>query len=222
MNESIIIQKPTGQAQQLFLLYHGVGAVPQGLSPLGLQIATVFPQAMVVSVQAPHASDLGQGYQWFSVRAITEENRLERVAQAMPAFIESIQYWQDTAQTTAASTALLGFSQGAIMALCSTQEASLFAGRVIAVAGRFAVIPKAIHPEATVHFIHGKDDAVIPYGYTVEAAEHLINLGSDVTADVLPFVGHEVTAEIEALVLKRLQIYLPKRYWDAAQREIQK
>ena len=138
----------------------------------------------------------------------------------MPAFVESIQYWQNTAQVTAAATAVIGFSQGAIIALCSTQLQQLHAARIIAIAGRFAVVPEALHAEATVHLIHGKDDTVLPYGFAVQAAERLLALGSDVTADVLPLVGHEINDEIESLVLKRLQTYLPKRYWDAAQREI--
>ena len=171
-------------------------------------------------MQAADACDLGEGYQWFSVRGITEDNREQRVAQAMPAFVESIQHWQNRALVNAASTAVIGFSQGAIMALGSTQLQPLHAGRIIAIAGRFAVAPQALHSEATAHFIHGKDDAVIPYGYTVQDAKRLLALGSDVTADVLPFTGHEINQEIESLVLKRLQTYLPKRYWDAAQREI--
>ena len=216
MNGSIVIQQPAEQAQQLFLLYHGVGSTPHGLVSLGAQIANSFPHSLVVSAQAAHACDLGQGYQWFSVRNITEENRAARVAQAMPVFIESIQYWQNVAQLPATSTAVIGFSQGAIMALCSTQLRQLHAARIMSISGRFARTPEALHPEATAHFIHGKTDSVIHYGHTVQAAQRLVALGSDVTADVLPMVGHEINQEIEALVLKRLQTYLPKRLWDAA------
>ena len=81
----IVVQQPAGPAKQLFLLNHGVGATPQGLVPLGQRLAAEFPEALIVSIQAPHASDLGQGYQWFSVREITEDNRPARVAEAMPA-----------------------------------------------------------------------------------------------------------------------------------------
>ena len=217
MNPSIIIQKPENQAQQLFLLFHGVGATPQGLVPLGEQLATAFPHSMVVSVQAAHASDLGQGFQWFSVRGITQENRLDRVTQAMPAFSHCIAHWQKHAQVDAACTALIGFSQGAIMALASTQSPPMQAARVVAVAGRFPVAPEAIPFDSTVHFIHGKQDAIVPYGYTVEAAERLVAMGCDITADVIPFAGHEINAEMQALVLQRLQNHLPKRYWNAAQ-----
>ena len=80
----IVVQQPAGTPKQLFMLHHGVGATPEGLVPFGRRLAQEFPEALVVSLQGPQASDLGQGYQWFSVVGITEENRPERVAAAMP------------------------------------------------------------------------------------------------------------------------------------------
>ena len=211
----IVIQQPSGTPQQLFLLHHGVGATPQGLVPLGQRLAAEFPQAWVVSVQGPQASDLGQGFQWFSVVGITEENRVARVAQAMPDFVQAVQAWQARSGVAPEATALIGFSQGAIMALESTQQDAHLAGRVVSLSGRFAQLPRAPHAHTTLHFLHGKNDKVMHYGYTVSAAEHLISLGADVTADVIPFLGHEVSAEVVDTLLERLQGHLPKRHWDA-------
>ena len=44
----------------------------------------------------------------------------------------------------------------------------------------------------------------------------LIALGADITADILPFVGREVTAEMGDLVLERLRGYIPRRRWQEA------
>lgn len=65
--------------------------------------------------------------------------------------------------------------------------------------------------------IHGKIDAVIPYSHTVLAAERLVELGADMTADVIPFVGHEIPQEIADLVIQRLTTHVPLRLWKAAQ-----
>lgn len=216
MNSSILIQTPESDAKQLFLLFHGVGSTPQSLMSLGQVIGKTFPESMVVSIQAPDSSDLGQGFQWFSIRGVTEENRVSRVAEAMPAFIKSISYWQQRSKVDASSTALVGFSQGAIMALASTQSSELRAGRVFALAGRYPLTPDAVPTDCTVHLIHGKQDAVIPYGYAVHAAERLIALGCDVTADIVPFVGHEITAEIEQLVVQLLQTHIALRYLEGS------
>lgn len=214
----IVVQQPAGPAKQLFLLNHGVGATPQGLVPLGQQLAAAFPEALVVSVQAPHASDFGQGYQWFSVREITEENRPARVAEAMPEFVNMVQRWQAQSGVAAEATALVGFSQGAIMALESTQLEQHIAGRVVALSGRFAQLPQLPHAHTTLHMVHGKSDAVMHYGYTVSAAEHLVSLGADVTADVIPFLGHEINAEVVETVVERLLGHVPKRHWEEVHR----
>jgi phospholipase/carboxylesterase len=50
----------------------------------------------------------------------------------------------------------------------------------------------------------------------VSAAQHLLALGTDVTADVLPFVGHDVPDTMAALVIERLRGYLPQRHWREA------
>ena len=213
----IVVQQPAGGAKQLFLLHHGVGSTPQGLLPLGRRLAAEFPEALVVSVQGPEASDLGQGYQWFSVVGITEETRPERVAGAMPAFVKAVQDWQARAGVSPEATALVGFSQGAIMCLESTQQNDFLAGRVVGLSGRFAQLPLAPHAHTTLHMVHGKADTVMHYGYTVTAAEHLVSLGADVTADVIPFLAHEVNDAVVDTVIERLFGHLPKRHWAAAQ-----
>lgn len=218
---SLIVHPPEGGiAKQLFLLFHGVGAAPDDLVPLGQIIAQQFPHSAVVSVQAPHDCPYSAaGFQWFSVDGITEEQRPDRTAQALPLFVQAVQQWQAAFGVGAEATALVGFSQGAIMALESTQTAPRLAARIVALSGRFSALPSVAPDNCTVHLIHGKQDSVIAYAHTVHAAERLVQLGADITADVIPFAGHEINDEIAALVIERLTTHVPKRYWEAAQSE---
>jgi phospholipase/carboxylesterase len=218
---SLIVHPPvSGKAQQLFLLFHGVGAAPDDLMPLGRLLAQQFPHSAVVSVQAPQDCPYSSGYQWFSVLDITEEERVARVAQALPLFRQTVQQWQQAMGVGYEATALVGFSQGAIMALSSTQQGPALAARIVALSGRFAQLPELAPPECTLHLIHGKQDAVIPYAHTVHAAERLVQLGADITADVIPFAGHEINEEIAQLVIERLTTHVPQRYWEAVQQDI--
>ena len=216
MNETqaFILQQPQ-QAAQLILLFHGVGATAQSMAPLGLAYAQAFPQALVVALDSPYPSELAPGgRQWFSVTDISEENRAQRVAAALPAFEYAVRYWQQRAGVDAAGTALVGFSQGAIMALASALRPEPVAARVIALAGRFAALPEQpLHENCTVHLLHGKTHAVIPYRHAIEGAMRLRSLGADFTADVLPFVGHELHLELMALAVQRLQEHIPARLW---------
>lgn len=218
MHPSVVVQRPAGPPAQLFLLFHGFGTDEHDMVPLGRLLAADFPNALIVSVGAVQPSDAGQGRQWFALRDLTDENRVARVAAAMPAFLEAIRAWQADSGVEVAATALVGFSQGAIMALESTSVETPVAGRVIAVAGRFAALPTRAPAATTLHLIHGKADSVVPYRHTIAAAERIIGLGGDATADVLPFVGHLIDDEIVALMLERLTGYVPRRLWDEAMR----
>ena len=216
MSESIIVARPEGQAEQLMLLFHGVGSTALDLVPLGRVLAAEFPAAFIVSVAAPAPSEAGGGRQWFSVLGISEENRPERVEAALPAFLATVAHWQKEAGVGTDAVALIGFSQGGIMALEATRDRPAIAGRVISIAGRFAQLPETANGGTTLHLLHGKLDPVIPYGFTVEAAQHLVKLGADVTADVVPFVGHQINDDMATLLIERLRGHLPKRAWEAA------
>jgi phospholipase/carboxylesterase len=214
-----VLQRPRAAAEQLVLLFHGVGGVPEEMVPIGRRLAAEFPNAFVVSVAAAHASDLGTGRQWFSIRGITEENRPARVAAALPLFRESIREWQRAANVAVEATAVVGFSQGGIMALESTRSSDAPAGRIVSIAGRFARPPDHAPPQMTLHLVHGRADTVIPYAHTVLAGQLLLSLGADVTADVLPFVGHEINGDVANRLIERLKSHVPRRLWEAALRQ---
>jgi phospholipase/carboxylesterase len=218
MSDSLILQKPAGHPQQLILLFHGVGAGPQDMVPLGQRLAREFPQAFIVSVRSPQGCDFSAGYQWFSVREVDDDNRAARVAAALPAFIHQVRLWQQASGASVESTALVGFSQGAIMVLEAAQAEPHLAGRVIAFAGRYARLPTAAPERTTLHLFHGKHDDVIHYSHTVHAAERLVQLGADLTADVVPFTGHGISDELQDLLVERLRGHIPKHVWEEAMR----
>jgi phospholipase/carboxylesterase len=188
MIASIVVHRPA-RARQLFVLFHGAGDDPVTLAPLGRSLAAAFPEGFVVVLPAPAG---------------------------LPGFLAAIAHWQAQSGVAAPATAVVGFAHGAVLALEATKASPVAAGRVVALAGRFESPPTQPAPETTIHLFHGKEDPVSPYADTIAAAQALLALGTDVTADVLPFAGHEVTGEMAALVLERLQGYLPQRYWREA------
>lgn len=212
----LVVQRPAGPPQQLILLFHGVGSTPQNMEPLGRRLAAEFPQAAVVCIAGPDRCDLGAGHQWFSVQDITEENRAPRIAATLPRFAERVRAWQRQTGATEAQTALIGFSQGAIMALEAVQAESELAGRVIAVGGRYATLPAQAPQDVCLHLLHGMADAVLPYRPVVDAAKTLVQLGADVTADVLPDIGHELHPELVAKAMQQLRTFVPAKVWREA------
>ena len=113
-------------------------------------------------------------------------------------------------------TALAGFSQGAIMALEAVQAEPHLAGRVLAFSGRHATAMMHAPLDTTVHLLHGLDDRVIPPGPAIDSAERLVALGGDVTADVLPGIGHQLHPRLVEQAIEQLRTFLPKRVWRQA------
>jgi phospholipase/carboxylesterase len=210
MQDVIIQSAPADQttAPALVLLFHGVGANAQSLVPLGEHVATMHPGSWVVSVRAPLPSDLGPGWQWFSVRGVTSENRASRVSQALPAFANAVAQWQRRSGAKVGSTTLLGFSQGAIMALAATQLVAPIAGRVVALSGRLPSPPTRVHAGQSIHLVHGQNDAVVPAAESVQAHQQLRALrttaSARLTLDLIPGQGHGVDARTLAVVDKHL------------------
>lgn len=208
-----------GAPDLLFLLFHGVGASSESMAVLAQRLAQEYPQAAVLCVDAPDEFDAAPGRggrQWFSIQGIDDAQRPARVAAALPRFIATVRALQLRFAMDWPRTALFGFSQGAIMALEAAQAEPELAGRVIAFSGRYATLPGHAPRDTCVHLLHGLDDTVVPHGPAVAAARQLVALGADVTADVLPQVGHELDPRLIEKAIDQLRTFLPQRTWRAA------
>lgn len=203
MNEaSVIVSRPV-RPEALVLLFHGVGSTADNLVPLGELAARERAHAMVVSVSAPHPSTPGAGREWFSVIGVTEQGRPDRVRDAMPSFLEVVSMWQAEAGVDASRTTLVGFSQGAIMALEATQVAAL-SGRVVSLSGRFAQLPRRAPDGVVFRFVHGAVDPVIDPRFSVQSAQTLRALGADATVQLLPGLAHGIDARAARLAMEAL------------------
>jgi phospholipase/carboxylesterase len=202
----LIVQRPATQSQ-LVLLFHGVGSSARDMAPLGEALAPHLPAAAIVSLQAPDAA--GPGWQWFSVQGVTEADRPARAAAAMPAFLQAVRQWQEACAIGPERTTLIGFSQGAIMALESTQLDSPPAARVIALSGRFARPPRIAHASVRTHLMHGDADAVMPVRGAVDAFAQLRGLGAVATLDRFPGLGHGIDNRVLDAIVRRLDDGVP-------------
>jgi phospholipase/carboxylesterase len=200
---SILVQQPQGPVSSLVLLTHGVGSVPQSMLGVARWFADRDPSAMVISVASAEPADISNGFQWFSVRDVTEDNRQARVDAAMPTFVATVRHWQQAAHVDAEHTLVIGFSQGAIMALESSKLAQPPALRIVAMAGRFATLPQQ-KTAAVIHLLHGSADTVMPAALGQSAHTRLLELGVDASLDLAPGVGHEPHPALLARLASRL------------------
>lgn len=193
---SLIIQEPAGPAAQLILLCHAAGADAASLLPMGERLGEAFPQAVIVSLQADAPT---------------------ATSQAVAALQTAVRDWQERSGVGAAATALIGISQGAEMVLEASKPKPMLASRVVAMGGRFTTLPDVPPAVTTIHFLHGKLDALVPYSHSVIAAHHLRDMGCDITAEVVPFVGHELHPDLIELAVTKLSTHIAHHLWTAAQ-----
>ncbi len=207
----------SGRPAQLMLLLHGWGASAADMAPLAQALQQAFPQAALLAPEGFDPVDSGlAGRQWFSLAGVTEANRPERVAAVLPRLADWVHAAQQASGVGPAATALVGFSQGAILALELAQAHDGIAGRVLSFSGRYARLPEAPLAHTTLHFFHGATDTVIPAEQSRLAMERLAAMQGDATIDIANGIGHALPPELMQCAVQRLQTHIPHRTWVAA------
>ncbi len=207
----------TGQPEQLMLLLHGWGAAAADMAPLATALRRAFPQAALLAPEGFEPVDSGlAGRQWFSLQDITEANRPGRVDSVLPRLADWVRAAQQASGVGPAATALVGFSQGAILALELAQRHDGICGRVLSFSGRYARLPEVPLAHTTLHFFHGATDTVIPAQQSRLAMQRMGELHGDATIDIANGVGHALPPELVQCAVQRLQTHIPHRTWMAA------
>jgi phospholipase/carboxylesterase len=185
-------------SRTLVILLHGVGSSGSDLSPLGTAWRQVLPHTDFAAPDAPFAFDHGPGHQWFSLDGVTETNRPERLAAARVAFDRMLGDIVAAHGLTGRldRVALVGFSQGSIMALDAVASGRWPVAAIVAFSGRLAS-PQPLTPSKATRMllIHGAADPVILAAETDRAAVLLRQHGLDVASHILPRIGHTISPE---------------------------
>lgn len=213
-SRAVALLPEQGAPDLLFLLLHGAGADAAQMRPLALALRAQYPQAAVLALNAPVLVEAGQ--HWYSLDGCNDAVHAERVQAALPAFVATVRSWAAQWELPWQQVALAGFSQGAVLALEAVQAEAQLAGRVLAFSGAYASPPAHAPFEVSLHLLHGQLDGVLPYQDQVSAARRLVQLGADITADVLPDIGHELHPALIERALKQLCNFLPARLWKEA------
>jgi phospholipase/carboxylesterase len=160
---------PTASGQpprSLVVLLHGYGADGNDLIDLGRHWAAFLPDTAFVSPHAPHACDEApMGRQWFPLAQADPQRIAAGALGAAPeldAFLGAELARWGLAES---ALALVGFSQGTMMAL---QVGPRRAGRLAGIVGYSGLVPGPEKLEAEtrnrppVLLVHGEDDPLIP------------------------------------------------------------
>ncbi len=156
------------------------------------------PATLVASPNGTTDFDGGNaGYQWFSVAGITEQTRPGRIVDARPAFDAAIQriLQQNDVIPGQDKIILLGFSQGAIMALDALVTDRFPLAGVVGFSGRLSSpAPYRVAADSAALLIHGQADKVIDWSESESAAVRLSTENIAVSTFYESGVPHTITA----------------------------
>lgn len=177
---------------KLIIALHGVGSSAADLAPAVAELAAE-TGIEVLALDGPARFDMAlTGRQWFSVKGITEETRPARVTAALPVVLAQIDEICGKRGLQRAEVGVLGFSQGAIIALAVVATGARF-GSIVAIAGRLAapVLPVE-RPRPSIALIHDRLDQVMPIALADQAEEALRAAGHDVRLTITEGYGHAI------------------------------
>ncbi len=181
--------------KHLVVLCHGLGADAYDLIDLGHAWQHACPDALFASVHAPFPHDSGFGRQWWSVADRSPhivEAGVRMAAPYLQGFIDAELVRLDLPPE---AYAIMGFSQGAMMALFAGLRRPAAPRAILAFSGAL-VAPGSLAKErannAPVLLMHGEADDVVPVSRSRDAEAALIAAGLPVDAHYIPGLGHGI------------------------------
>jgi phospholipase/carboxylesterase len=192
-------------ARQLVVFLHGYGADGNDLIALGQEWQPILPEAAFVSPHAPEpCAQAPVGRQWFPLTFRDPDERWQGVNKAAPVLNAFLDQELARHSLPPERLALVGFSQGTMMALHVGLRRAGAPAAIVGYSGML-VMPSAksaaeaaaleIRARPPVLLVHGERDDLIPAQSMFVSAQTLAALDVPVEWHLSPAIGHGIDAE---------------------------
>ncbi len=198
------IEPRSGTAKQLVVFLHGYGADGNDLIEIGRAWQGLLPNAAFVSPHAPRpCGQSPMGREWFPLTFRDPNERWVGVQAAAPALNAFLDAELERRNLPPQALALVGFSQGTMMALHVGLRRAVAPAGIVGYSGML-VVPETVDPDAfaaevtsrpPVLLTHGDQDQMIPVQALMHAAQGLAALEVPAEWHVSPGIGHGIDQE---------------------------
>ena len=194
----------SGAARQLVVFLHGYGADGNDLIDIGRAWQQLLPQAAFLSPHAPEpCAQAPVGRQWFALTFRNPDERWIGVNKAAPLLERFLDAELARHKLPPSALALVGFSQGTMMALHVGLRRAVAPAAIIGYSGILVERPDGnaqkfaaeIKSRPPVLLVHGDRDDLIPPQALFQATQGLAALGVPVEWHLSAGVGHGIDAE---------------------------
>ncbi|HUD90112.1 alpha/beta hydrolase [Sphingobium sp.] len=184
--------------KRIVLLLHGFGSSGADMIALAPAWRQAMPETLFLAPHAPQRGPMHGGYQWWPLGALSSAALAAGAASAAPAIDAFIDRKLDQYSLSEADLAIVGFSQGTMMALHVGLRRR---GPVAAIVGYSGMLAGTadLHPETLckppILLIHGSQDSVVPPAALRIAEKELQRLRLPVTTHLSMGLDHSVDLE---------------------------
>ena len=182
--------------KQIVVLLHGYGSSGADMIALAPHWQEVLPDALFLAPHAPQRCGMmGAGYQWWGLSGFAPSALAAGAASAAPAIDAFIDKKLEQYGLSEADLALVGFSQGTMMALHVGLRRPRAVAAVVGFSGMLtstAELARKDFAKPPVLLVHGSADPVVPVAALHMAQSELKRLGVAVTTHVSFGVAHSV------------------------------
>lgn len=193
-----------GGARQLVVFLHGYGADGNDLIEIGRAWQQLLPQAAFVSPHAPEpCGQAPVGRQWFALTFRDPNERWTGVNEAAPLLERFLDAELARHKLPPSALALVGFSQGTMMALHVGLRRAVAPAAIVGYSGLLVERPDGngeafaaeIKSRPPVLLVHGDRDDLIPPQALFQATQGLATIGVTAEWHISAGLGHGIDAE---------------------------
>jgi phospholipase/carboxylesterase len=195
VNGSSLQPSSGGAPKHIVLLLHGYGSNGADMISLAPHWQQALPDALFLAPNAPQRCGMGFGYQWWGLSAYTPQALAAGATSAAPAIESFIDRKLSQYGLTEKDLAIVGFSQGTMMALHIGLRRPRRLAAIVGYSGMLTGASELAHHSITkppVLLVHGSSDPIVPVAALHSAKSQLQRLGINVTAHVAQGLGHSV------------------------------
>lgn len=187
-----------GAAKSLVVFLHGYGANGDDLIDIGRHWAGDLPHTAFASPHAPEpCAGAPMGRQWFALTMRDPSERWRGVVSAADALDGFLDAELKRHQLDNSRLALVGFSQGTMMALHVGLRRKQQPGAILGYSGLLAGPEHLSDTQADppILLIHGDQDQVLPIDYMFAAAKALGDAGRSARFHICEGLGHGIDGD---------------------------